>query len=151
ASERKEFYPVLKSRLRTKPGCRIGLRIKQVRYLGPRKTRWECVHRPSIKPVVECRIGLLRVEPNPGVAQPGISGYSSQENHSGPSIDCLRSRLLVASISEWRLPGCPRVARVDIEVTQEREHAVSTVDTGDIPKQQINHATPVVLRNPVAI
>src|SRR5262245_46871175 len=43
------------------------------------------------------------------------------------------------------------MARVDIEVAQEREHAISTIYAGDIPAQQINHAAPVVLRNPVAI
>src|SRR5262245_5780087 len=43
------------------------------------------------------------------------------------------------------------MASVDIEVTQERKHAISAVEIGDITTQQINHAAPVVLRNPVAI
>src|SRR5499426_4419486 len=43
------------------------------------------------------------------------------------------------------------MARVDVEVTQEWEHTISAIDTGDVPAQQIDHAAPVVLRNPVAI
>src|SRR5215813_14612593 len=43
------------------------------------------------------------------------------------------------------------MARVDVEVAQEWEHRISAIDTGDIPAQQIDHAAPVVLRNPVAI
>src|SRR5262245_15177187 len=43
------------------------------------------------------------------------------------------------------------MARVNIEVSQKREHTISAIDAGDVPAQQIDHAAPVVLRNPVAI
>src|SRR5215475_5402123 len=43
------------------------------------------------------------------------------------------------------------MARVDVEVAQEWEHTISAIDTGDVSAQQIDHAAPVGLRNPVAI
>src|SRR5262249_57494900 len=110
---------------------------KKIRNHGSRKTCRECIHWPGVEPVVEGRVGLLRVEPDPGVAQSRVAGHSPQENHSGPGVDRFGARLLIAAISECRLPPPPRIARVNIEVTQEGEHTISAVDICAITTLQI--------------
>ena len=102
----------------------------------------------GVEPVGGNGLRFSGVEPDTKVAQGQVAGGLAPQDQPGPGIDGFRGRFLVVAIGRVGIPRGPRMALIGVEVAHKREIAAAALRRGDVGRQQVDHATPVVRCGP---